>query len=272
MTNIIDGRKLAAKHETALKNKTKKLKNKLKVVSVLIGQDEASVLYSDMKQKKAASFAIDFEIRKFPEDTTFEDVVLEIKSLNKDSSVQGLMIQLPIPKQCLDGHEAVDLLKIISPRKDVDGLTGKGKVLPAVVKAVLSILEDEKIKVAGSVITIIGASQSVGLPLAKELKKRGGKVTVCDINTRNLREETLRADILISATGVPEMVYGKMVTAGVVVIDVGVAKIDGKIVGDVDFASVAPLASKITPVPGGVGPMTVISLMENVIELAGGKS
>lgn len=263
---IIDGKKLAAQHERLLAAKIKKLKTKPKVVSILVGEDPASVLYSQMKQKKAQELGISFALKSFPENAHFDEIAEEIKKLNKDRQVSGIMVQLPLPKKFLGENQPEDLLRLINPKKDVDGLTGKGKSLPAAVKAVLSILDDEKIKVSGADVTIIGASQLVGLPLAKQLEKKRAKVSVCDINTSNLREQTLRADILISAAGEPDLVIGKMVKDGAVVIDVGISKIDGKIAGDVDFESVSEKASKITPVPGGVGPMTIISLMENVTE------
>jgi methylenetetrahydrofolate dehydrogenase (NADP+)/methenyltetrahydrofolate cyclohydrolase len=221
-----------------------------------------------MKQKKAEELGIDFELKTFAADALFEDVEEEIKLLCKDKTVTGVMVQLPLPKKFLGEREPSELLLSISPKKDVDGLTGKGKVLPAVVRAVLSIIDDEKIEVKGQIVTIIGASPLIGLPLAKELKKRKANVTVCDVNTKNLREETLRSDILISATGIAGMIYSKMIKEGVVMIDVGIAKVDGKVSGDADFESVEPLASKITPVPGGVGPVTVISLMENIVEIS----
>lgn len=266
MSNIIDGRILASVHEKKLAPKLKKLN--LKIVSILVGEDPASVLYTEIKKKKATDLNVEYEVLNFPENSAFEDIVLKIQELNKDKSVNGVMVQLPLPRKFLGERLQEELLNEISPKKDVDGLSAKRKVLPAAVRAVLSILDNEKINVKDKIVTIIGASDLIGMPLSKELKKRKAKVTVCDVNTKNLREETLRADILISAAGEAGLVYNKMVTEGVVVIDVGTSKENDKIVGDVDFESVAPLASKITPVPGGVGPVTVISLMENALDLA----
>ncbi len=273
VSNIIDGKALALKHENALAKKIKSLKllkserssssNKPTVVSILVGNDPASVLYVHMKQRKAQSLGINFELLEYPDEVTFKEVAEKINQLNKDKNVDGIMVQLP----SLPG-----LTELISPKKDVDGLTGKGKYLPAAVKAVMSIFEDEKITLKGKITTIIGSSELVGKPIATQLKKAGAKITVCDIATRNLREETLKADILVSATGESGLVIGKMVKDGVIVIDVGTAVIrdvpSTQVFGDVDFESVAPKASKISPVPGGVGPMTVISLMENVVDAA----
>lgn len=265
--NLIDGKKLAFDHEKILKAKVKKIKVKPKVVSILVGEDPASVLYSKIKQKKAKQLGIDFEIKKFPASSPFEDLTNSIKKLNKDVSIHGIMVQLPLPKECLGGRDTNELLKKINPKKDIDGLTSRGKTLPAAVRAVLSILENEKVQFPGKLVTIIGASNLVGIPLSKELKKRKAKVNLCDIITADLRQKTMDADVIVCATGVPGLLIGKMVKDGVLVIDVGISKVDGMIVGDVDFESVAPKASKITPVPGGVGPMTVISLMENVVDV-----
>lgn len=280
-SNIIDGKALAKWHERLIVKRIKSLKlgknerssssnegkpssaNKPTVASILVGEDPASVLYVHMKQKKAQELGIIFELFEYPSDASFEEVSERIIKLNKDKLTDGIMVQLP----SLPG-----LIELISPKKDVDGLTGRGKYLPAAVRAVMTILEDEKINLKGKIATVIGSSELVGKPIAKELKKRGAKVTVCDIATKNLREETLRADILVSATGESGLVIGKMVKEGVVMIDVGTVVIKDRasdqVVGDVDFESVAPKASKITPVPGGVGPMTVISLLENVVDAA----
>lgn len=268
MTKIVDGKALAAAHQQALQKKIKRFKNnRLKVVSLLVGDDPASLLYSEVKQKKAAELSIGFEIKRFDNDPkNWEIVIDEIKKRNKDKAVAGLMVQLPLPKEFLDVHEPQELLKLISPKKDVDGLSGKNRCLPAVVRAVLSVLRDEKVLVKGKNVVVIGSSPSVGLVIAKQLKKLGGKVIICDINTKNLVEETQKADILISATGEADLVIARMVKEGVVVIDVGISKIEGQISGDVHFESVSPKCSIITPVPGGIGPMTVISLMENIID------
>jgi methylenetetrahydrofolate dehydrogenase (NADP+)/methenyltetrahydrofolate cyclohydrolase len=179
------------------------------------------------------------------------------------------MVQLPLPKEFLQGRDEKELLKFIDSQKDVDGLNYAHKpstFVPAAVKAVISVLEDENISVENKKVVVVGASDLVGKPVSEELKKMGAEVTVIDSKTEDVKEKTLEADILISATGVPGLITGEMVKVGVIVIDVGAEKVDGKVVGDVDFESVEPKASRITPVPGGVGPMTVISLMENVVE------
>lgn len=269
---IIDGRKLAALRQEKLVEKIKKLSKTSKVVSILVGDDAPSVLYTNIKQKKAAEVGIDFQPIYFDLASPlvkWEAICQKIKELNNDESVDGIMVQLPLPESFLHGRDEKELLQLINPQKDVDGLNYAQKgtpFVPAAVKAVLSILDDENIEVQGRKVVVVGASDLVGKPVAAELEKLGADVTICNSKTMNLQGEVLQADILVSATGVPGLITGDMVKNGAVVIDVGAEKIDGKVVGDVDFQSVYPKASKITPVPGGVGPMTVISLMENVVE------
>lgn len=275
-SKIIDGRKLALIRQEKLVREIKKLKIKPKIVSILVGDDVPSVLYTNIKQKKASEMGINFQPLYFslpPQGWThelFEEVANKIKELNNDPSVHGIMMQLPLPEGFLQGHDKKELLQLIDPKKDVDGLNYRGKTwsfVPAAVKAVLSIFEDEKIPVAGKDVVVVGSSDLIGKPVAEEMEKLGAKVIICDRQTPNLQGETLEAQILISAAGVPGLITGDMVLDGVVVIDVGAEKVDSKVVGDVDFESVYPKASKITPVPGGVGPMTVISLMENVVKV-----
>ena len=264
--NIIDGRKLAKEHQEKVKKKLAKLKITPKVVSILIGDDPPSVLYTGMKQKKALEVGIDFQPIRIPATENYEKVLDLINQLNDDPKVNGIMIQLPIPEEFLRGHKKEEILNLIDGKKDVDGLTDKDIFLPAVVRAVMEILQDEKVKLDGVNAVVLGASKLVGQPVARELEKKGAIVTVCDKSTPNQNEITKKADIIVSATGVAHLVRGDMVKDGVVIVDVGAEKINDKIVGDVEFATVAPKASKITPVPGGVGPMTVICLMENAAD------
>jgi len=272
-SKIIDGRKLAERHERFLKKKIEKLPKTPWIVSILIGDDPPSVLYSNLKRKKAESLGIKFEIVKFSANSVFSKVAGYMQTLNRPDGPDGVMVQLPLPKEFLKTQKMEDLLKIINPQKDVDGLTLKGAVLPAAVKAVLSILEDEKIVAKGKRIAVLGRSNLIGKPLAEELKKRGAKILVGHSQTPDLKKITLKADIIVSTVGKEGLVSADMVSNGAFIIDVGTSKNkQGKIVGDVDFNSVFPKVSKITPVPGGVGPVTVISLMENVVQLVEGKS
>lgn len=266
-SKIIDGRKLALQHEEALKERIALLFPKPRFAVILIGEDPSSVLYVGLKEKKSQELGVEFEKYIVPVRTKFEDVALLVKSLNGPEGPNGVMIQLPMPKEFLLDHQPEELLQLISPEKDVDGLTGKGPFPPAAVGAVLSILKDENIEVKGKKVVVVGASDLVGKPAAYELEKLGAEVKICDSKTQDLAEKTQTADILVSATGAPGLITGEMVKEGVVVIDVGAEKVDGKLKGDVDFALVSPKASKITPVPGGVGPMTVVTLLENVVKV-----
>ncbi len=270
---IIDGKKLAVVCEDRLKQEIKKLPKTPKVVSVLVGNDPPSLLYTQMKQKKAAELGIDFQYQRYPTNELFENVSMAVIKLNQDPSIDGIMVQLPLPKEFLRGRKADDLVSQIDPKKDVDGLTGQSDFLPAAVEAVLTILREEKIDISGKFAAVLGTSRLVGMPIASELKKLGALVSSVNRDTPNVTQITSRADIIVSATGVAGILKGDTVKDGVVVIDVGTLVIEDelddsppKVVGDVDFESVLPKASKITPVPGGVGPLTVISLMENVVK------
>lgn len=264
---IIDGNKLAYLHEKIVREKVARLGFRPKIVSILVGDDPASALYSKLKKEKAASVGIEFELKQFSQNTPFGDVSAEISRLNQNPKVNGIMVQLPLSESFLGDFSKYDLLNQINPQKDVDGLTGASSVLPATVRAVLEILEDEKISLEGKVV-VVGRSDLVGKPLAITLQKMGVNVSVGHSKTEDLKALTSLADVLISATGQPHLIKGDMVKSGAVVIDVGTAKLNGSIVGDVDMTSVYPKVSKITPVPGGVGPMTVVALMENMVKLA----
>ncbi len=272
-SKIIDGRALALKHEHALKVKVDSLNRQPKVVSILVGNDPPSLLYTKMKQKKASELFIDFEYIHFPKEEHFENVMMAIIKLNQDPYVSGIMVQLPLPREFLKEKSALDLLEKISPEKDVDGLTGQGPFLPAAVKAVLSILDEESVEIKDKFVVVWGNSRLVGAPIAEQLRKKGVLVSVITKDTQNKEQITQRADVVICATGSAGVLKEDMVKEGVVVIDVGTLVIEdelsdspAKVLGDVDFESVSKKASKITPVPGGVGPMTVVSLLENVVE------
>ena len=270
---VIDGKAIAKKREQELKDRLDKLSKKPKVVSILVGEDPPSVLYTQMKQKKAQELGIDFQFIHYRDTEDFSNVLHTIVKLNKDPQANGIMVQLPLPQKFLKGKKGDDLVMLIDPKKDVDGLTGRGVFLPAAVKAVMVILEEEKIEVKGKFVAVLGQSRLVGMPVANELKKLGAMVSSCNSQTPNIQQITQRADIVVSATGKANTLTGDMVKEGVVVIDIGTLVIEdelnqnnSKVVGDVDFESVYPKASKITPVPGGVGPVTVVSLFENLAQ------
>ncbi|MEK7617342.1 MAG: bifunctional 5,10-methylenetetrahydrofolate dehydrogenase/5,10-methenyltetrahydrofolate cyclohydrolase [Patescibacteria group bacterium] len=275
MVHLIDGKVLAKVREEELKLEISSLGYTPKVASIVIGSDAPSLLYTKMKQKKATDVGINFEPKYFSSDTPYNELVNFIRKLNEDLEVNGIMIQLPIPDEFLKGKDWREILAEIKIEKDVDGLRyPDSKFLPATARAVLSILDDEKIEVKNKKVIVLGRSNLVGKPVADELINRGANVSVVHSQTPNPKEITLAADIIISAVGKPHLVKGDWIKNGTVVIDVGTSedKETGKIVGDVDFEEAKLRASKITPVPGGVGPMTVISLMENVLESAKGRN
>lgn len=274
---IIDGKALAKKREESLDSIVKNLEKKPKIVSILIGDDPSSLLYTQMKQKKARELGIEFEFEHFRDDTRYEKIQEFIDKFNHDETVTGLMIQLPLPRKFLRHHTSQDLLDQIDPKKDIDGLTSKSHFQTAAVVAVFNILEEEKVVIKGKNAVVVGTSDLIGKPIAKGLEKKGARVSAVNSTTPNKEEIYKNADILITATGVPNLLTGDMVKDGVVVIDVGVMVIEepqeevegsteAKVLGDVEFESVYPKVSKITPVPGGVGPMTVVALMENAVK------
>lgn len=267
MAKIIDGKALALKRETVLKEQIKRLNVRPCLASILIGQDPASLMYINMKSKKAFEVGINFERLQFSAYIAFEDVIKQISLLNRQANIDGIMVQLPLPEAFLQDRSPQDLLRIIAPQKDVDGLKTDSPFMSATVKAVLSILEDEGVLPTSGKIVVVGASGAVGEKLVQVLKTRGVDVLGVDQNDQ-LSEATLQADILISAVGKAGLINGEMIKNGVVAIDVGISQVEDKVAGDFDFASMEQKASLITPVPGGVGPMTIISLLENVVQAA----
>jgi len=272
---LISGKTLSAKRQEALTEKVNGLDSKISVVSILVGDDPPSVLYTELKQKKAAEVGITFTPITFLDSVDFSTIVDKITELNNDSSIDGIMLQLPLPKVFLGEHTHQELTELIDPQKDIDGLTTKRLVPPAAVQAVLSILDEEYITVFDMPVVVMGASELVGKPMADEFEKMGAHVTVINSKTENPEEITLGASLIVTAVGKPGILTGDMVHEGVVVIDIGTLVIEDqleghvqkKVVGDVDFESVLPKAKRITPVPGGVGPMTIIALLENCVKL-----
>jgi methylenetetrahydrofolate dehydrogenase (NADP+)/methenyltetrahydrofolate cyclohydrolase len=277
MVKIVDGKKLALALTADLQRQVTDLGKKEirpRLVSIIIGDDLLSHLYISLKQKSAKKIGIEFERKEFVLSADDEAIERYIKEKNKDKKIHGIMVQLPIPRRSED--RVLKILSMIEPKKDVDCLTpenfgllamGNPRFLPATVEAVLTILRHEKVKILGKNVVVVGASNIIGKPLAlilKNLNERG-TVTICQSKTKDLFSFTSRADILISATGVGGLIKEEMVGRGAVVIDVGESRIGGKVVGDVDFEGVKRKASLITPVPGGVGPLTVVSLLKNTL-------
>ena len=268
---IIDGKAHAKKREDLLRSKIAELNKPISVVSLLIGDDPPSVLYTQLKQKKALAIGIDFKAIQLAETILFDDVVQLIKRLNEDPTIDGMMFQLPLPKKFLQGHLTKELLELIDAEKDIDGLTTSRIVPPAAVKATMALIEEEGIILEGMNCVVLGTSELVGKPMAEELKKKGAVVQVINSKTEHPELITKQAELIVSAVGKPGVLTGDMVQEDVIVFDIGTLVIeehlDGTlqrhVVGDVDFTSVFPFVKKITPVPGGVGPMTIIALLEN---------
>jgi len=268
---LLDGKAVANQIIDSLKDDVKRLKPKLRVL--LVGENPASLTYVKNKRLACERVGIEYEERRFPTAITQQELIAEIESANRDSTVNGLIVQLPLPD-----HIYVPLIiRAIDPKKDVDGFQAYnvGKMFlssefedlpPATALGVVKLLDHYGIPIQGKEVVIIGHSNIAGKPISVMMMNRNATVTVCDIFTPDLAKHTKRADILISAVGKPGLITGTMVKKGVVVVDVGCNRgEEGKLCGDVDFASVSKKASFITPVPGGAGPMTVASLVFNLI-------
>lgn len=274
---LIDGKELAKKIRANLKIEVDKLKQKgiiPKLAVIMVGDDKASSVYVRNKSRACNEIGIEFEEFLKGQDTTQEELLSLIQELNKREDVHGILLQSPIP-QHLDIREAFNL---IDYKKDVDGFNpvnvgrlsiGEDAFISCTPHGVIRMLEEYNIPIEGKRAVIIGRSNIVGKPLIQCLLSKNATVTVCHSKTQNIGEITKEADVLIVALGRPKFVKEDMVKTGAVVIDVGINRNDeGKLVGDVDFENVAKKASYITPVPGGVGPMTIAMLMENVVKAA----
>jgi len=273
MAKIIDGKKIAEKIKEDLKKRVKNLKKRgaePKLAIFLIGDRSDCKIYAKSKQKACEEIGIKSDLFTFPENVEEEKLINAIDALNDDDSVHGIIVEMPLPKN-LDQKA---ILREISPMKDVDGLNpitignlsiGNEFLIPATPKGIIRLLEKIKIPVEGKEVVIVNNSNVVGKPLALLLTNRFATVTICHVKTKNLKEHTSKADILITAVGSPKLIKKDMVKKNAVVIDAGIKRLDDKILGDVDFEKVKDAASYITPVPGGVGPMTVAMILENTL-------
>lgn len=273
MTVIMDGKALRDKILADLKVKVDSFKTKPSLVVILVGDNPASQIYVNNKKKTAEKLGIKSEIINYPAHIT-EDVLLDkINDLNRDEEVTAILVQLPLPKHI----DKFKVINAISPKKDVDGFTPENfgmlfageepYVYPCTPKGILLLLDEYKINIEGKHVVIVGRSNIVGKPLSQMMLKRNATVTVCHSHTKNLAEITKTADILVSAVG-EKIIEENMLKSDSIVIDVGIFKDEnGKTRGDVDFESVSCKTSFISPVPGGVGPMTITSLMLNTVEL-----
>ena len=278
MAKIINGKEISAAIRSEIKEATEKLVAESGVrpglAVIIVGEDPASQVY--VRNKKRACDEVGFysESYELPENTTQEELNALVDRLNKDDKIHGILCQLPLPKH-LDENEVI---MRIDPKKDVDAfhpenvgkiMIGDYSFLPCTPAGVMALLERSGIDVCGKECVVVGRSNIVGKPQAMLLLHANGTVTICHSRTKNLAEVCRRADILVAAIGKADFFTGDMIKEGAVVIDVGMnRRADGKLTGDVDFASVEPKASYITPVPGGVGPMTITMLMQNTLTAA----
>lgn len=273
---ILDGKAIASSIEATLKTAIDKIHGRKPALAfVLVGEDPASIAYIRMKKKKCGEIGITSIDHEFPKDLSKEALLSKIHSLNEDPAVDGILVQLPLPDQI----SPYPILEAIDPKKDVDGfhplnmgkllLGEKGGFYPCTPYGVMILLKHAGIETKGKHVVILGRSNIVGKPLAALLmqKEEGANatVTIAHSATENLSSLCLSADILIAAMGNPRFVKADMVKEGAIVIDVGISRIEDRLVGDVDFENVAPKCSQITKVPGGVGPMTIAMLLSNTL-------
>ena len=277
MTKIIDGKAISAEVRAEIKKEVSLLaENGIKVclAVVIVGDDPASQVYVRNKKRACDETGIASEIIAMPSETTEEELISVLDGLNSRSEINGILVQLPLPKHINERN----IIAHIDPKKDVDAfcdenvgriMTGNFSFLPCTPAGIIELLRRSGVSVCGKDCVVIGRSNIVGKPMAMLLLHENGTVTICHSRTKNLPEITRRADILVSAVGKAGFVTADMVKPGAVVIDVGMNRTpEGKLTGDVDFASVEPIASLITPVPGGVGPMTVTMLLKNTVTAA----
>ncbi len=276
MTLVVDGRKIASEIKEKISLEVKNLVSKYGTTptmgTVIIGDNKESELYLKLREKASSEVGIKSEHYRFSEDVEEREIIEVIEELNSSEEVHGIIIQQPVP-----GHISLRrLLLRLNPDKDVEGITprnlgklmiGEEDVIPCTPLAVLRILEHMNVQLKGANVTIVNHSPIVGKPLAILMLNRNATVSVCHVFTRNLKEYTRKADILITATGVPGLIGREHIKEGSVVIDVGISKTEKGICGDVAFDEVKEIVSAITPVPGGVGPVTITSALENLVKL-----
>ena len=275
MAQIIDGKVISKLVREEIAAEVVEFKKKYDsapgLAVIIVGNDPASQVYVRNKKRGCEEVGFYSESYELPAETTQEELIALVERLNNDDKIHGILVQLPLPKHL---NETEVLLKI-KPEKDVDAfhpynvgkiMIGNHDLLPCTPAGVMVLLEKSGIEVSGKKCVVIGRSNIVGKPMAMLLLHANGTVTICHSRTQNLKEVCREADILVASIGKPEFVKGDMVKEGAVVVDVGINRLEsGKLVGDVDFAEVEPKASYITPVPGGVGPMTITMLLQNTL-------
>ncbi|WRF16109.1 bifunctional methylenetetrahydrofolate dehydrogenase/methenyltetrahydrofolate cyclohydrolase FolD [Helicobacter pylori] len=272
---LLDGQALAYDIEKDLKNKiqtiTAQTHKRPKLAVILVGKDPASITYVNMKIKACQRVGMDFDLKTLQEDITEAELLSLIKDYNTDQNISGVLVQLPLPRHI----DSKMVLEAIDPSKDVDGFhplnigklcTQKESFLPATPMGVMRLLKHYHIEIKGKDVAIIGASNIIGKPLSMLMLNAGASVSVCHILTKDISFYTQNADIVCVGVGKPDLIKASMLKKGAVVVDIGINHLnDGRIVGDVDFNNAQKVAGFITPVPKGVGPMTIVSLLENTL-------
>ena len=273
---IIDGKSIALSVRQGLEPRVEVLKAKgitPGLTVVVVGDDPASAIYVRNKERASQKLGMNGTVLRMPGETTLEELLTVVRKLNSDDSIHGILVQLPLPAH-IDEHA---ILREIDPDKDVDGfhamnagrlLNGEKGFVACTPKGVMRLLETTGVDLNGKNAVVVGRSNIVGKPMALLLLQKNCTVTIAHSRTRNLADVTRSADILVVAVGRAGMITGDMIKPGAIVMDVGINRVDGKVVGDVDFESAKEVASYITPVPGGVGAMTIAMLMENAVEAA----
>lgn len=274
MAFVIDGKKISQEIKEELKEQVATLREEGKEIAlavIQVGEDPASSVYVGNKKKACAYIGIRSESYELPETVTQEELIDLIERLNRDEKINGILVQLPLPEHI--DEDAV--IKAIAPSKDVDGfhpesvgalLIGQPGFLPCTPAGIIQLLKRSNIEIAGKECVVVGRSNIVGKPMAVLLLRENATVTIAHSKTKNLKEVCRRADILVVAVGKPRMITGEYVKEGATVIDVGIHRnAENKLCGDVDYEDVFPIAGAVTPVPGGVGPMTIAMLMNNCV-------
>ena len=277
MAKLLMGKEVSDRIKNEMKEQVKELKAKginPGLAVILVGEDPASKVYVSNKKKACEYIGINSFEYKLPEETTEAELIDLIKKLNNDNTVSGILCQLPVPKHI--NEEAI--INAIDPKKDVDAfhpinvgkiMTGNYDFVPCTPAGVMELIKESGIDVCGKECVVVGRSNIVGKPMSMLLLHQNGTVTVCHSRTKDLKEKTKSADILVAAVGIANFITGDMIKEGAVVIDVGINRIAPKtLVGDVDFETAKEVAGAITPVPGGVGPMTIAMLMKNTLKAA----
>lgn len=277
MAQLLKGKEVSARIKAELKAEADKLKTEginAGLAVIIVGEDPASQVYVRNKERACEECGIYSEKYALPESTSQEELLALIDKLNKQTNISGILVQLPVPKHI----DEETIINAIDPKKDVDAfhpvnvgkiMVGNYDFVPCTPAGVMALIKESGIDVSGKECVVVGRSNIVGKPQAMLLLHQNGTVTICHSKTKDLKEKTKQADILVAAVGIPNFITGDMIKEGAVVIDVGINRMpDGKLCGDVEFESAEKTAGAITPVPGGVGPMTIAMLMKNTLKAA----